>query len=102
MYLRIEVHFFVCIGKWKDTGHMYILWSAKRFSKIYTQPVSFHFQMQKKEVKFNPYIYAKVTNNPQKFEKNQCQFLVTWLESFIGNYLPRFLYASSQANDIGV
>ena len=49
MYLRIEVHFFVCIGKWKDTGHVYILWSAKRFSKIYTQPVSFHFQMQTKK-----------------------------------------------------
>ena len=22
IYLRIEVHFFVCIGKWKDTGHV--------------------------------------------------------------------------------
>ena len=21
-YLSIEVHFFVCIGKWKDTGHL--------------------------------------------------------------------------------
>ena len=21
-YLSIEVHFFVCIGKWEDTGHL--------------------------------------------------------------------------------
>ena len=33
-YLRIEVHFFVYIGKSKDTGHMKILWSAShRFTR---------------------------------------------------------------------
>ena len=30
--------------------------------------------MQRKKVHFNPYIYAKVTNNPLKWKKNQCQY----------------------------
>ena len=62
----MEVQLFVCIGKWKVTGHMKILWSAKHFSKIYMRPVSFHFPMQTKIVYFNPYIYAKATKNPKK------------------------------------
>ena len=32
-----------------------------RFTKIDTQPVPIHLQMQIKKVYFNPYIYAKVT-----------------------------------------
>ena len=49
-YLRVEVLFFVCIEK-----------ERKRFSEIYTWPVSFHFPMQTKKVYFNPNTYAKVT-----------------------------------------
>ena len=37
---------------------------AKRFSKIYTRPVSFHSPMQTKKVYFNPYTYAKAMKNP--------------------------------------
>ena len=34
-----------------------MLWrNKKRFSKIYTRPVSFHFPMQTKKVYFNPYM----------------------------------------------
>ena len=37
--IRIEVHFFVCNGKWKDTGRVKIF--EKRFAlyKFYTWPV---------------------------------------------------------------
>ena len=55
--------------------------SKKRFSKINTRPVSFHFPIQIKKVYFN-----------------QCQ----WPMSFIVKYLPRFSYASLQANDIRI
>ena len=46
------------------------MWRAKRYSKFYTRPVSFHFPNANKKVFFNPYIYAKATNNPQKSTKS--------------------------------
>ena len=41
---------FVCIGKWKDNGRVYIF--EKRFAlhKIYTWPLSFYFPMQTESV----------------------------------------------------
>ena len=63
---RIEVHFFVCIGKWKDIGHVLILWSAKRFSKICTPPVSFHFPMQTKKCTIIHIFMLKQWKTPKK------------------------------------
>ena len=53
IYLRFEVHFFVCIGKWKDTSRINLL-EALWLPKIYMWPVFFHFSMQTKKVYFNP------------------------------------------------
>ena len=60
------------------------------------------FPNANKKVYFNPYIYAKMTNNPYKSKKNPCQFFGHVTGVFHWKYMPRFSYASSQANDIGV
>ena len=40
--MRIEVHFFVCIGKLKDTGRVYkSLRSASRFTRFTCDPCPF-------------------------------------------------------------
>ena len=78
-YLRIEVHFFVCIRKWKDTGHVWILWSAKRVSKIYVRPVSFNFPMQTKNC--NSILISMLWSKNRK--KNNVNFLsCDWCLSF--------------------
>ena len=69
--------------------------------KIYTRPVSFHFPMQTKKCTSILIFMLKRQITP-KSQKINVYFFVKWPVSFIGKYLPRFSYASSQANDIGV
>ena len=47
-------------------------------------------------------IFTRKWQITPKSRKINVNFFVTWPVSFIGKYLPRFSYASSQANDIGV
>ena len=70
----IEVHFFVCIGKWKDTNNLKILWNTKRFSKIYRRLLSFLSQCKQKKAYFFPYIYAKATKTHTKSKKSMSIF----------------------------
>ena len=53
----------------KGTGH--VEW----FTRFTHDPCPFISQCKTKKLYFNPYIYAKATNNPEKVKKNQCQFL---------------------------
>ena len=67
LYLRIKVQFFCLHLEMKGHWSRVNLVKREALHKIYTRPVSFHFPMQtKKKVFFSPYIYAKVTNNPEK------------------------------------
>ena len=59
------------------------------------------FPNANKKVYFNPYIYAKATNNPKKL-KNQCQFFGHVTGVFHWKIFSTFSYASSQTNDIRV
>ena len=69
--LRIGVHCF-CLH-WEMKGH----WSRVNLVKCAALLKELHtttafISQLKKKVYFNPYIYAKATNNPNKL-KNQCQ-----------------------------
>ena len=67
IYFRIEVHFF------QDLHATRVL----------------SFPNTNKKVYFNPYIYAKATNNPSKVKKKpNINFFITWPVAFIGKYLP--------------
>ena len=73
IYLRIQVHSFVCNGKWKDTGHVSILWRAKLFSKIYTRPVSFGFPMQTKNSELQSVHLCLSDEKTLQKRTHQCQ-----------------------------
>ena len=90
LYLWIEVHFFVFIVQWSDTGNVKISWSANH---LYVNPCHFISQSRHTKVHFYPYIYAKATYNTpprKKKKKKQCQFFRHWPVAFIGKYLPVF------------
>ena len=62
--LRIEVYFFVCIGKWKELvtcKSCEVRSTSQRFTR---DERSFISQSKPKKVYFNPYIFVKATNNP--------------------------------------
>ena len=79
---------------WEMKGHWSRVNPVKRealLKDLHTTSVLSFPNANEKQLYFNPYIYSQVMKNPQKVEKKNVNFSVTWQVSFIGKFATVFL-----------